>query len=1060
MESSIKKFKVYKSSAGSGKTFTLVKEFLRLCLLSSDLYGFSRILAITFTNKATYEMKHRILLALKDIGAGNKNGEVYKNVLVLETGLSDAEVQSKSSNILTAILHSYADFSISTIDKFTHRLIRTFSKDLGLAPNFNVELDEQRVLKEVVDLLIDTIGRDKRLTDLILQFTFARIEEEKSWKIDQELVEFAKDILKEKSKPYLKSLRGLTSKNYDETILIFSKIVKSFEHNIEKLAQEGLNLINEQGIDHGLFAGNAKISVYLRRLANLQLAYIEPSNQLIKNIENNKWTATKATSADVAAIETIKERLEEIFYAIQDLKTDGLANYISASAVLKNIHSLSLLNYIEQKLEEYKKQEGIIQISDFNDLIGKVVENEPMPFIYERLGDKYKHVMIDEFQDTSVKQFSNLLPLVEDSLSRGNENLLVGDAKQSIYRFRGGEVSQFSEMPNYKLDEIEQNDLYDLRMETLKVQFDEKFLDTNWRSQQNVVKFNNEFFDFILRNGEITPKIEAIYKGHNQIAAAKVDEGFVSIEFVEGIDAEEKQNAYFDSILNRIEEALSEGFLLKDIAILVRKNSHAKSVAEFLKSQKIPVVSSDALLLKNDPVVSFLINFSAWIFDRNTHLYQKNIIQFLSEQGFLKGEFSDNLDRYMNQFEFSTLFDELGVDLKLDEIRLKSAHEFYESIIRCFSLDATYNVYVQFFQDEVLDYFKSNKATIPQFLEWWLENEEKLSISVDEGINAIQLLTIHKSKGLEFHVVIMPFATQDIKFSGGVIKKLIWTENIQDPENTLPYALVEYKQDLKDSEFAPAFNVEFEKNQIDLVNDVYVGFTRAVDKLHLISEKKSASNRKNRTLNLCDLLEDFTATSDLMAEKENSYEFGKISPSAIDNKPETKESTEYELEYLSEAWNNKIKVANSAISQWKQSEEIQFGVMIHELLGDLNNISDLPKVIEKQYAQGAFTKEEVDFFTKKIGALLNNSTILPFFEKGLKVQNEADLLNAEGKILRPDRVVFFDNRIAILDFKTGEKNESHHAQVNEYIHALKEIEQNKNVEGYILYTEIGELEKV
>ena len=1053
-----KNFKVYKSSAGSGKTFTLVKEFLRLCLIGTDLYGFSRILAITFTNKATYEMKHRILSALKDLSSGAVDGDEYKKILTVQSGLTSEEVKLRSGQILTAILHSYADFGISTIDKFTHRLIRTFSKDLGLPPNFKVELDEQKVLREVIDILIDTIGRDERVTELILRFTFSRIEEERSWKIDTELIEFAKDTLREKSKPYLNELRGLTEEDYNNTLVSFSKFINTFETKLKGLGEEAIALMKVNSIDPKSFAGRAKISVYFRRIADLKLEFIVPNPEILKNVENGNWAMKKVDSAELMAIERIQQRLEVIFNEISTIAEEQYSKYISALAVVKNLHSLSLLNYIEQKLDEFKKEERLIQISDFNELISSVVENESMPFIYERLGDKYKHVMIDEFQDTSVKQFSNLLPLVEDSLARGNENLIVGDAKQAIYRFRGGEVGQFSDMPNYKLDVIEQNDLYDERMTTLGIQYNEQTLDTNYRSLQNIVSFNQQFFNFAIALDGLTEKMQNIYEGHGQTALESKPDGYVTIDFIDEKDTEEKKIAYFTKIHSKIDESLNQGFSYRDIAVLVRKNSHAKEIAEYLKSQQIAVLSSDALLLKNDAQVQFLLSLSAWVFMPTIHIYQKEIIQYLVETDVLKGDLHNNLELYINKQSFQTLFEDLNIPLKINELKLKSAHEFYENLVRMFSLDNRYNVYIQFFQDEVLDYFKSNKATVPQFLEWWQENEEKLSISAEAGIDAVNLLTIHKSKGLEFPVVIMPFATQDLKFSSGIIKNFIWTENINTPVNSLPYALVEYKKELESSDFKAAFNSEFEKNQIDLMNDIYVGTTRAIERMHLISERKNSKDKKKRNVNFCDLLDDFVIHSSLDEIQENCFAFGTESRKRGKEKKIVEQALE--MTYLSQAWNEKIRIANSARVQWKQNERIQYGILLHELLGEISEPNELEIVIARYLTNGIFEEKDAQFFNKKLGYLFEQPEIVRFFDKKLKIKNEADLLDSEGKLLRPDRVVYFKETIAVVDYKTGEKNEAHHQQVNQYIHALSAIETNKKVEGYILYTETAELEQV
>ena len=491
------KFNVYKSSAGSGKTYTLVQEFLRICLTSKDLYGFSRILAITFTNKATFEMKQRILMALKLIGSQDDKVASLLESLQSETGLTKEEVVIKCQQILTAILHSYADFGISTIDKFTHRLVRTFTKDLGLSPTFKVELEASEVLNEVIDLLVDQLGIDEALTELLIQFAFSRMEDEKTWKIDKEMFQFAMQFFQEQSFPYLKELRELSPETYAETLRLNNQHLSEFEKEIKSIGKEALDLIAANGIDKASFSNSAAIYIFFYRFQEFDFTNLSPKSTAIKTVEEDKWCAGKCTAEQAMIIDGIKLQLADLFHKGVNFYSNHVQNYLAVKETTKYLHSLSLLNHIEKRLNEYKKEEKILNISDFNQLISSIVEYEPMPFIYERLGDKYQHLMIDEFQDTSVLQFSNLLPLVENSLAQGFENLIVGDAKQAIYRFRGGEVEQFSEMPNYTLPEIQQNELYHERMQTLAFQYNQTNLATNYRSLSEVVHFNNAFFEFV-----------------------------------------------------------------------------------------------------------------------------------------------------------------------------------------------------------------------------------------------------------------------------------------------------------------------------------------------------------------------------------------------------------------------------------------------------------------------------------------------------------------------------------------------------------------------------------
>ncbi len=1052
------KLKVYKSSAGSGKTYTLVQEFLRICLTSKDLYGFSRILAITFTNKATFEMKQRILLALKQIGNQDEKTLNLTQSLQQDTGLSKEALVLKCQQILTAILHSFADFGISTIDKFTHRLVRTFAKDLSLSPTFKVELDSTIVLNEVIDLLIDKLGIDEELTELLIQFAFSRMEDEKTWKIDKEMFQFANQFFQEQSYPYLKELRKLAPQAYAETLDIYNTRLKEFEKEIKAIGKEAIDLIVASGVEKGSFSNSAAIYNFFYRFQEFDFSKLSPTTTAVKTVEQDKWQAGKCTAEQASVIDGIKSQLADFFHKAVNYYNENIQNYLAIHETLKYLHSLSLLNHIEKRLNEFKKEEKVLNIADFNQLISSIVEHEPMPFIYERLGDKYQHLMIDEFQDTSVLQFSNLLPLVENSLAQGFESLIVGDAKQAIYRFRGGEVEQFSEMPHYILPEIQQNELYLERMQTLAIQYNQTNLVTNYRSLGEVVQFNNDFFEFVKNDPNLTPKIKTIFDGHRQETLKSKSGGYVEIQFVEGKKKEERAEVYQENILEIIERSLNNGYQLKDIAILVRKKSQGRDAAEFLKSNNINVLSSEALLLGNDTTVNFLIRFAQWVFQPQMHLYQKEVIEFLVEQNYLSGTLSDYYSNHATGSSFQSLIDETGLSINLEKLKLLASHEFFEEIIRTFRLDKSYNVYLQFLQDTVFDYFKSNKGNIQSFLDWWEENQERFSISTSDDTNAVSVMTIHKSKGLEFPICIVPFAEQEISQHGPMRTNVVWTKTAAEPEVQLPYALVEFGNNLRDSELSVAYEVELEKLQIDFMCDNYVAFTRAVDALFVLTAKYEPPKKASSNPSLVKLPQLINAFVDQkgLDTNESSVTWGEFSIKVAEN--ESKDE-EYPLNYLSSPWSEKIKISASSQASWKQNEPIQYGILMHEILGEIKSVEDLEEVLNRYKTDGSLNESEFNTMGQKLHQILTNAKIQPFFDAKFAVKQEASMLSKSGMLLRPDRVVYWENKTVILDFKTGEKNEAHQEQIREYQSVLEEISSTA-VEAYLLYTETEELVKV
>lgn len=1053
-----KNFKVYKSSAGSGKTFTLVKEFLKLCLKSNDVFGFARILAITFTNKATFEMKERIMRALKELSLDLPSAQLLKSILLEETSLTAEDLKHKAHQILTAILHNYADFGISTIDRFTHRVIRTFSKDLELSPVFRVELDEKALLIEVIDELVDAIGRDEELTELILKFTFFRMDEEKAWKVDRELLEFAQRILQERAMPYLSELRKLDSTDFEKALSQYDELTSTFEKELVRIGDVSSALIKQHGIQKESFAGNSKLSVYFENLAKGELTKITPSNQLQGNIDKGNWYAGKCAADQKGAIDAIKEDLLKYFNEIQELRETKYAEYITASEIKKTIHSLSLLNQIERKLSAYKKQEKVLNISDFNRIIADVVIHEPMPFIYERLGDRYRHIMIDEFQDTSVLQFTNLLPLVEDALAKGHENLIVGDAKQAIYRFRGGEVEQFAEMPDYVPHYTEDSDIYQERMLSLKRQYNENTLNYNFRSSVEVVQFNNDFFTYVKNWPNVSPKIKSIFNQHEQLLLSDKKRGYVEISFSTGKGKQEKRDAFEAKVLQSIQESIADGYSLKDIAILFRKKEHAENMASFLTEAKLSIISSEALKLENDMEVNFLINLSKWIYFPEIHLVQKELIEYFFYREQLTGSLDENLEKYTRSATgISKLFESVGIVFSAEAIKLKSLHEFYESLIRTFSLNEVYSLYIQTFQDTVLDFAKTIKGTIPQFLEWWEEHKAEVALDIPDELDAITLMTIHKSKGLEFPIVIFPYADQKIEYSGAMRKDYLWTKTPENETQPLPYALVEFTKRLADSQLNEVYREELEKKQIDLINVVYVAFTRAVDRLYIHTEE---STRKSSELNLPDLLKGFVNANQL-EEREGRFCIGNaIKKEDTDAVAVSSEDPDtIHLEYLSRPWNSKIRISESAHREWEQGEQVQYGILLHEVLGAIHDKKEVEAVLENYVLDGVLSKEQAADFQSKINSLLNKPFIELYFNKSNACRREASILSNEGKLLRPDRVVYLNDKVVVIDYKTGEKNEAHHQQVNKYIHALKGTT-NQPVEGCILYTETEELVRV
>ena len=504
-----KNFTIYKSSAGSGKTFTLVKEYLALALndAAKPPQSYKHILAVTFTNKAAAEMKERIIKALKElaeddystISSGTRTMlaalKEHKKLNAVKK-VDDVTIRMRSKNILTAILHNYSDFAIGTIDSFVQKVVRTFAFDLKIPMSFDIEMDDDKLLTQAIDLLLAQIGNDEKLTKALIEFTESKTDEEKSWHIENDLKLFAKNLLTEEGSVYIDKLKNLTIDDFFGIKDSLTIELKKFEIFINSCGNEGLEIIKRGGVEHEKFAGGANgIGKYFTYLFEIRIDKLTPTATVQKNIDSENWYSGKASKDDKASIDAIAGALKNIFTKATEYVEKYKSEYIVFSLINKNIYSLAVLNEIEKLLNEYKAENNILHISEFNKMIAKIVMNEPIPFIYERLGEKYNNYLIDEFQDTSVLQFQNLLPLIDNSLATGHFTMLVGDGKQAIYRWRGGEVEQFAMLP--EIFKHNNNELVLERQKALIRNHNPEVLKNNFRSKREVIEFNNSLFRFL-----------------------------------------------------------------------------------------------------------------------------------------------------------------------------------------------------------------------------------------------------------------------------------------------------------------------------------------------------------------------------------------------------------------------------------------------------------------------------------------------------------------------------------------------------------------------------------
>jgi len=1047
-------FNVYRSSAGSGKTFILVKEYLKIILQEPN--DFRHILAITFTNKAANEMKGRVLDALKSLSvlkdrSDDKSTRDMLDQLMEETGLKRSEIADRAGRVLKQILHHYADFSIGTIDSFFHRIIRTFAHDFALPVNFTVELDSDELLTTAVDLLIDRLGEDPDLTRLLENFVETRMDEDKGWNIDEILVNFARNLLDERAQAYIPKLRNITLEDFERIVRFIQSRTQRFEKAIREMAAKANDLILQNNLQVIAFSfGKNGIAGYFEKLEAGNLERIKPNSNIIKTIEENKWISAKASALEKKVIQEIVPSLTEIYYKIRHECDTGYPIYRLLKLLSKSIYPLALLNEIEKILSDYKKQNNLVHISEFNSRIAHLILGEPVPFIYERLGEKYHHLLIDEFQDTSALQWQNFVPLMENALSQGYFNLVVGDGKQAIYRWRNGDAEQFTRLPN--LAGSDRDEIVREQEKALSSHFHEHRLIRNYRSSREIVRFNNEFFTLL--SNLLEPVGRNVYLNIAQEADENKTGGYIRIDFLSGNDeGTTLPDINHQKILDIIRENLDGGYHLRDQAILCRTNKEASDIARYLTNQEVAVISSESLLLVHSSKVRFLTSIIRFIVEPGDPLLLAEILTFLFRQGMIKMmEFHDLMAAINGQSAPEKLLFSIlsanGIHFRMALLQTLPVYDLCEELIRLFAFNSASDPYLQFFLEALLKFTSKRPAGVSDFLVWWKKQQEKISVIIPEGLDAIRIMTIHKAKGLQFPVVIFPFANETLKLT----QKYLWIDMDSKEVPGLPIAILLSGKDMEDTKFNSLRKEEEQKSLLDMMNLLYVVLTRPEERIFILTSQPSKSTEALRSLPsfFCWFLKE----KGIWKEDQSVYEIGdknifsvrkvKIGPSAI------------QLENLiTDDWRKKIYIRSKAPEIWNVEDPDRtrrYGNLLHAILSGIRSADDLEAVLQEMKYKGFVGSDELPDLKKKVTGVLDHPEIKPFFKPGLNLKIETEILLPDGSVLRPDRVIVDGNLAIVIDFKSGRPNMKHREQLKIYEKHLHELGFLKT-RNYLLYLE-------
>ncbi len=1042
-------FVTYNSSAGSGKTYTLVKEYLKIALETKNANQYKHILAVTFTNKAAAEMKARVIEALKALSADaplEGTPKFLQMDLLLPKaegglGIDANEVYERSKRVLKSILHNYNDFGVSTIDKFTHKIIRTFAHDLQLPLNFDIELDDREVLGAAIDMLIAQVGNNEKLTKLLLEYTSKKAEEEESWHIERDLYEFSRNLLKEDGELYLEKIRQLTLKDFDEIKVQLFAQTKEFEATVKQWGKDGLEFIEKKGLEHGSFS-RSFFANYWKDLSTLKKFDVTATTLKIVAGDAN-WYAAKVDDSQKQLIDSLQQDFVAQFQGSREYIDEFESTYRVNKLIIKNLYNLAVLNEIEKTVLAFKKENNVLSISDFNKRIATIVESEPIPFIYERLGEKYNHYLIDEFQDTSIIQWHNLIPLVDNSLSTGKFNMVVGDAKQAIYRFRGGEVEQIINLPG--IFKHNNNPLLLEREDALRRNHKVETLNKNFRSRAEVVHFNNEFFQSV--SGNLSEKYQTLYANLEQEYDPKNTGGGVDILFLEEPDKELYRDSVLNNVINTIKGVCKDGFKLSDVAILTLSNKDGSEIATHLLENDISVISSESLLLNNSDEVVFILNLFRFISapsNKSTHV---QILNYLTNN-----VYEDDLFAVFETYKENTINAYLkskGVEIDYQKISNYSLYEMAEYLVVAFGFEQKVDVYIQFLLDKIQEYAARNDNSIINFIEWWEGKSEKFSIVIPEGIDAVRVMSIHKSKGLEFPVVIYPFATTVVKTS----EKFFWTNDTSI--EALKSAIIPIKKELLSTKFASVYEAELDKSRLDLVNVLYVALTRPKDRLYVISQttKKPSTNGS-----VTDYLMSYCGANADNKVGDNHYQFG-----AFANNEVAASTTQQDVRLEEVAYNNwreKIKISYQAPLAWETEnpEAIgEHGTLIHNILKQVEVVTDVDNALDSALRKGLINEEELPGIKKEIESVFDIEGVKDLFTDFDELKNERSILLPNGETYQPDRVVVKDKVTYLIDYKSGkEDKEAHEKQITEYRNYLTRMGY-KNIKPYLLYIKSGEL---
>jgi ATP-dependent exoDNAse (exonuclease V) beta subunit len=1094
---------IYKASAGAGKTFTLTVEYI-LLLLRKGRKEFEHTLAVTFTNKATAEMKERILETL--YGLHNRIPEcdgylkvIQKRLQELDEEMGEEMIRQRAGEALSAILHDYTHFRVETIDSFFQSVLRNLAHELGLTANLQVELNNDEVISRSVDRVIENMQNRKDVQGWIMDYVEEQLQTGERWNISGMIKQFARCIFEEAFQNRSEEEREKLSdsRQMNDFKKEMNAIITSCRNQLKEAAESLEALVNEKTLN---FERISNGRIYQSFLNLVRSDRTDTASNTIYKAAGDYEVMLKAKDKNDSALIADAQEIQTALAKLLSLYEKNSIAINTAKLSLRYLNPLRLLNVIEQEANSINAENNQFNLSKTPTLLSKLVEKSDAPFVFEKIGTQFHNVMIDEFQDTSRLQWNNFKVLLIENQSTGGNDLLVGDIKQSIYRWRNGDWAILKNV---------QQELANLSPEPKELRY-------NFRSKKNVIDFNNAFFPLAAQAlDDLEPnarfRIKDIYSDVEQLTFQTKDEGYASVTLYtkSGNSApEDYEERMITDMITHIRQMTQKGLTTHDFAILVRKKDNAESLLQWfhLLAPDIKLVSDEAFLLESSVAVQMLVA-ALFVLNDNRQLNP------VPERYLMMHYHSDVLGQPLSMLQIATaksgeLLPEAFTQHK-QELAQLPLYLLCERLYQIFQLDRIpgQDTYIFTFMDELQNHLRSNPSDIHTFLQAWDETIHSRSIPAGE-VDGIRILTIHKSKGLQFHTVLLPYMDWTIEKDRN--DDTIWCQTEKDPYNALGSLPINAGKNMQQSDFAPDYNEEHLQRRVDALNMIYVAFTRAENNLlvwgltaekegtissagDLIraaisilkptiereksdaritsSEREQARPQVNSQFSILnsqlyyELGEVFTSHKSAEAKHKNRMKSSHDKEDALEV---TMASNAPTLDFMQSNQSRKFISGLGSEEQPEAGQQtyLEVGKIMHYVLSQIEHTGQIQKVLNRCMAEGIITDRKLmDVVIKRLQKGFSNPKIAQWFAPENQVFNECSITSispetGEPRTLRPDRVVICGDRITVIDFKFGRPETEHHTQVEAYKQLMHAMYPGKQVEGYLWYIYSGKTEEV